>query len=470
MEISMNEKKEEILSYIEEIKEEFIKVSQEIWENPELGLEEFYASGLISNLLEKYGFSVERGIADMPTAFVATAGEGAPVIGVSVEYDCLPGLSQKKETPYPSPVKEGAPGQGCGHNILGVSAALAAAALKKTMEENGIKGTLKVFGTPAEEICVGKPFLARDGWFDDLDYVLDWHPWWENAADADYCNAYFNVRYHFKGKNAHGNSPWCGRSALDGAIWTGHAVEVLREHIRPEEAASANTINFTFSDVGPEIPNVVPERSTLWCIGRFRTGEEMKGVMARIDKCAEAGALATGTTVEKEFVSASREKIPNRTLTEVLYKNMCELGELPYTEEEQAFVKEIQKNDGTERNGLPTNMREVRECGVGVTDSAEYSWKAPTANFKLAVAPGGGWHNWRVCTCVGGSIGMKAMVHAAKILALSNLDVLDSPDLITKAKEELKERLDGKTYVELVPKDVKPPVLINHETMEKYKN
>lgn len=466
----MEQLKQELLDYIEQEKEEFIKVSEEIWENPELGMEEYYASGLISNLLEKHGFQVQRGIADMPTAFVATAGEGKPVIGLSVEYDCLPGLSQERETPYVSPRQEGAPGHGCGHNILGVAAALGGIALKKIMEKNNIPGTLKIFGTPAEEICVGKPFLSRAGYFDDLDYVLDWHPWWSNGTDADYCSAYFNVRYHFKGKNAHGNSPWYGRSALDGAVWTAHAIEVLREHIRPEEENMANTINFSFSDVGPEIPNVVPERSSLWCIGRFKTSEEMKSVMERIDKCAKAGALATGTEVEREFISASREKIQNMALAEVLHRNMCELGVIAYTEEEQKLVKDIQKKEGMEPTGLPTDITEIQECGMSVTDSSEYSWKAPSANFKLAVAPGGGWHNWKVCTCVGGSIGMKAMVHAAKVLGISNLDILSHPDILEKAKTEWKERMAERTFVELIPEGAKPPVTINRETMEKYKN
>jgi amidohydrolase len=461
--------KTELLNWIDKNQEEFTHIAKTLWENPELGMEEYQSSALIADTLAKYGFKVTRGIADMPTAFLAEYGEGKPVVGLSVEYDCLPGLSQNEATPDYDPVVPGAPGQGCGHNILGVAAAFGAVALKQVLETHKIEATLRVFGTPAEEICVGKPFLARDGWFDGLDYVLDWHPWYSNQANADYCSAYFNVRYHFHGKNAHGNSPWYGRSALDGAIWTAHAIEILREHVRPEEEASANTINYSFSDVGPEIPNVVPERSTLWCIGRFKTSQEMQEVMTRIDKCAQAGAMATGTTLEREFISASREKIPNSIMSDVLYRNMQELGTISYTEEEQNLVKAIQKNSNIPATGLPTEILEPKECGSGVTDSAEYSWKAPTGNFTLAVAPGDGWHNWRVTTCVGSSIGMKGMVHAAKLLAISNIEVIQNPNLVESARAELASRIQGREYVTLIAKAIKPPVTINHESMEKYR-
>ncbi len=461
--------KTELLDFIDRNREEFIRISQELWEKPELGLEEYNSSARITEVLEKYGFAVTRGVSGMPTAFVAEYGRGKPVVGLSVEYDCLPGLSQKKGAAEYDPIIPGAPGHGCGHNILGVAAALSAAALKSILENNNIEATVKVFGTPAEEICVGKPFMARDGWFDGLDCILDWHPLYENYANSDFCSAYFNVKYHFHGKTAHGNSPWFGNSTLDAAIWTGHAIEVLREHIRPEHEACANTVNYTFSHVGPEIPNVVPDRTDLWCIGRIRTSGEMQSVMKRIDLCAEAGAMATGTTVEKEFITASREKIPNTVLTKLLHRNMEEIGTIAYTEEEQNFVKNIQRNCGIAEEGLPTGITEWKECGSNVTDSAEYSWKAPLANFGLAVAPYDGWHNWKVVSCVGSSVGMKGMVQAAKILAASCMEAIRTPEIIKEAKAELEERLKGKAYVELIPKDVKPPIGINHETMEKYR-
>jgi len=461
--------KEEILNKIEIHKEEFITLAKEIWENPELGLEEQYASSLLAHTLEKYDFNVKKGVASMPTAFIASYGNGHPVIGMSVEYDCLPGLSQKPDFSYPDPIKNGAPGHGCGHNLLGTAAVLAAISLREVMEKNNISGTIKVFGTPAEEICVGKPFMAKEGLFDGLDYVLDWHPSTENGADADVCNAFFNVRYHFKGKQAHGNSPWFGRSALDGAIWTSHAIEFLREHIKPADASRANTINYTFSDVGPEIPNVVPDKSSLWVVGRFTDSAEMLSVMKRIDMCAKAGALASGTEVEKEFLSASREKIPNMTLTKVIENVMKTISPIVYTEDEIALVKRMQIYDNLEPSGLPTNIVPTRECGCGVTDMAEYSWKAPTANFRVVTAPEGGWHNWKVASCAGGSIGFKGMVQAAKILALSNVEIISNPEVLKQATEEFKEKIEDKEYVTLIPDGAMPPLGIYKETMEQYK-
>ena len=465
----MDALKKEALEHIEEHKEEFIALAKEIWENPELALEEQYASSLLAHTLEKYDFSVTRNVADMQTAFVATFGSGHPVIGMSVEYDCLPGLSQKADTPYPDPVKEGAPGHGCGHNLLGTAAVLAAISLKEVMEKNEIEGTIKVFGTPAEEICVGKPFMAKAGLFDDLDYVLDWHPSFENGADEDICNAFFNVRYHYKGRQAHGNSPWFGRSALDGAIWTSHAIEFLREHIKPAEASRANTINYTFNDAGPEIPNVVPDHASLWVVGRFTDSAEMSDVMKRVDACAKAGALASGTEVEKEFISASREKIPNAALTKVIEDNMKLLPPITYTEEEIAMVKEMQKFEGLEESGLPTGIIPTRKCGCGVTDMAEYSWKAPTANFRVVTVPAGGWHNWKVAACAGGSIGFKGMVQAAKILAVSNIEVIKTPAMLEQAAKEFEEQIKDKEYVTLIPDGTLPPQGIYKATMKEYK-
>ncbi len=461
--------KEMAKAWIDENGDEFEKISKYIWSHPELGLEEYEASRKLTDVLKKYGFSINTHVSGMPTAFIATYGSGKPVIGYNAEYDCLPGLSQKAGSSKKEFLIPGAPGQGCGHNVLGTAGVLGAIVLKQVMEEKHIKGTVKVFGSPAEEICIGKPFMARDGWFDGLDCILDWHPLYKNFANSDFCSAYFNVKYHFHGKTAHVNSPWFGNSTLDAAIWTGHAIEVLREHIRPEQEAYANTINYSFSHVGPEIPNVVPDWTDIWCIGRFRTSEEMQSVMKRIDKCAEAGAMATGTTVEKEFITASREKIPNTVMTKVLHKNMEEMGTIAYTEEKQNFVKSIQKNCGIPEDGLPTGITDLEECGTYVTDSAEYSWKAPLANFGLAVAPYDGWHNWKVVSCVGSSIGMKGMVQASKILAASCMEVIQTPEIIKEAKDEMKERLKGKSYVELIPKEVKPPVGINYETMEKYR-
>lgn len=461
--------KDKLIKWIDENKEEFETIAKYIWDNPELGLEEYKASERLTSVLEKYGFHVERNISQMPTAFIAAYGEGSPVIAYNAEYDALPGLSQKGFYNKKEALREGAPGHGCGHNILGTAEIFGAIALSKVMEEEHLRGTIQVFGSPAEELCVGKPFMARDGYYKNADVFLDWHPWSYNKAHYDTCGAYFNIKYHFKGKSCHGNSPWQGRSALDAAMLTGTAIEYLREHYEPAAPDRGNTINYTFSDTGPEFPSVVPDRATLWCIGRFNTSEQLSDAMRRVDKCAEAGALATETELEKELISVSHEKIPNKTLSKVIYDNFVELGTPEFTEEEQKLAKEMQQADGYKPTGLDRELMDFGTSGTVLCDTSEFSWNAPYATFWMTAAPDGAWHNWKVVSCVGSSIGMRTMVHAAKLLAVSGLELFERPEIIEQAKKEWQERMDGREFHSLLPEDMKPPLGINAAVMEKYR-
>ena len=353
---TIEEMKEEIKSWIDENKEEFINISHHLFSHPELGLEEFESQKQLTDVLRKYGFTVEIGVAGMPTAFVATYGSGKPVIGFNAEYDCLPGLSQKAGSAVKEPVIAGAPGQGCGHNILGTAEVLGAIALKLKMESEQLKGTIKVFGSPAEEICVGKPFMAREGCYEGVDCFLDWHPFYFNKAHYDTCGAYFSIKYYFKGKQAHGNAPWEGRSSLDAALLAGQGIEMLREHYEPAASDRGNTVNYTFPHVGPEIANVVPADTTMWVVGRFTTSEIMEDVIDRIDDCVRAGCMATETTFKKEVLAETHEKIPNRELSKMIYDNFCELGTPSFTEEEQELARQMQINDGVEPKGLDTEL------------------------------------------------------------------------------------------------------------------
>jgi aminobenzoyl-glutamate utilization protein B len=339
--------KECIAEYIDQHKSEYHQLAQEIWGRPELGLEEHFAAQKLTEFLMREKFKVERHVAGLPTAFIATWGDGKPVIGFSAEYDALPGLSQKKGYKK-APVVDGAPGHGCGHNILGVGGIFAAVALREVMEKHALPGSIKVFGTPAEELCIGKPVMGNAGVFEGTDIILECHPLFQNSANYDTCPAYFNVKYHFKGSTAHGNAPWYGRSALDAAILMGHAIEMLREHTEPTSIlGNDHTINYTFSDTGPEFPSVVPDRATLWCVGRFSTGEYMKNIMRRVDQCAEGAALATETQVEKEYITASHEMIPNKIVSKALHENLTEIGAVVFTDEERKFVELIQEEEGT---------------------------------------------------------------------------------------------------------------------------
>jgi aminobenzoyl-glutamate utilization protein B len=446
-----------------------IALSNRIWAFPELGMEEHRSSALLMDFLTAQGFSVEKIVAGMPTAFVAAWGNGKPVIGINCEYDALPGLSQDM-VPQKTPIIPGAPGHGCGHNLLGVGGAAAAAALRQVLEKFKLSGTIKVLGTPAEEICVGKPFMARAGVFNGFEAILDWHPYFQTQVLYDTCNAYFNLKFHFKGRTAHGNAPWEGRSALDGAVLMGHAIELLREHIPPGEPTAANTINYTFSDVGPEYPNVVPDRSTLWCVGRFQTAAQMEPVMAQLKNCAEGSALATGTRVTQEIITATHEKIPNAFLAGLMHRNLTALEWPAYNEAEENFARELQKSYGSPEIGLDRQIQPLGPGATGVTDNSEFSWFAPFAMAWVACAPPGvGWHNWLVNASSRTGIGQKGMLLAVKLLLAAGVDLFLDPDLVRAAQEEFKTRLGNREYKPLFPNEVSVPLDINREIMEKYR-
>ncbi|MPM21643.1 p-aminobenzoyl-glutamate hydrolase subunit B [bioreactor metagenome] len=465
------EAKQFIFDWIEANSKPFNDAADVIWQAAELGMEEKKSTAALITLLEANGFTVEKGVAGMPTAFVATFGKGKPVIGFSAEYDALPGLSQEIGT-VKKAVKNGAPGHGCGHNLLGTAEVYAAVALKEALENKKIDATVKVFGTPAEELCIGKPFMAKAGLFKGLDVLLDWHPWNYNRADYDACNAYFNVKYHFKGKTSHGNSPWYGRSTLDAAMLMAHAVELLREHIRPSTAGldAANTINYTFSDVGPEFPSVVPDRTTAWYVGRFDQTELMVEVMERIDKCAKAAAMATDTTVEIELITATHDKIPNKALAEVMHKNLEAVGTPKFTAEEQEFAAKMQREVGVPVTGLDETIMPFGGGSTVLCDTSEYSWFVPYVTLWVTLAPAGlGWHNWVVASCAGSPLGKKAMKTAAKVLAATAFDTVTNPTLVKAARAELDERLSTRNYIPVLPGELTPPLDINKAVMDKYR-
>lgn len=461
--------KQFIYDWIENNKQEFYEIADFLWDNPELGLEEYKACEKLTGVLAKHGFAIEKGLAGMPTAFIATYGDKGAILGINAEYDCLPGLSQDACCSIKTPIIAGAPGQGCGHNLLGTTGVLGAVALRYALEKYDIAATIKVFGSPAEEQCLGKPFMGRAGLYNNVDFFLDWHPWYYNRADYDTCNAYFNIKYHYKGKGSHGNSPWKGRSALDAALLSAHAIEMLREHYEPAAADAGNTINYNFPDIGPEFPSIVPDKTTLWVIGRFTTSDSMMDIISRIDKCAEAGALATGTTVEKQLITATHEKIPNKTLAEIVHQNFEEVGTPKFTKAEHDFVKEMQKAEELEESGLDETLKEFGQSGTVLCDTSEFSWNAPYATFWMTLAPASGWHNWMVTACARKSIGKKTMDNASKVIAGSAIDIIISPDLINSAKKELQDRLNGRVYKSLIPDNINPPLGLNKETMDKYK-
>jgi aminobenzoyl-glutamate utilization protein B len=450
----------------------FDEAAGRIWENPELPMQEAVSSRILSDLLEENGFAVRRGVGGMPTAFVAEYGEGGPVIAINCEYDALPGLSQRPDLTEKSPLKEGAPGHGCGHNLLGTAAVKAAAALKRAMEKHGLAGRIKVLGAPAEELCLGKAYLGKAGELEGIDAVLDWHPWGYNRADADSCQAYVNAKFHFRGRTCHGNSPWHGRSALDAAMLMAQASEYLREHIYPGAPPdAANTFNYTFSETGPEMPSVVSDRASLWYVGRFITSQDAQEAFRRICECARGAAIATETETETEIIAMTNHKIANETLARVMHANFEALGAPVFTESEQAAAKRIQREMGAPEIGIP---EEILPFGGGYSvlcDTSEYSWNAPYVTAWIAMAPGNvGWHHWGVNYCAGNSMGKKALAKAAELIAWTAAELLTSPELIDEAKREWREKLADKTYRCLLPEGLTPPIDLNKDVMDKYRS
>ena len=474
--------KKEAWDWIEANKELAIDVSQKIWELAELGLVEHKSAELLASTLEKHGFAVERGIADMPTAFVAIYGSGTPVIGLNGEYDALPGISQKVQSTK-EPLKTGAPGHGCGHNIHGASAMAAAIAIKTAMEKNGLKGTIKYFGCPAEENYSGKVFMVREGFYDDVDVALSHHPGWFNAATLESSLAVNSVKFHFHGVSSHAAaSPDRGKSALDAAELMNVGVNFMREHVVQDAR-----IHYVIEKGGQQ-PNVVPPYARTWYYIRAPERSQVDHIYEWILRIADGADMMARTTHEVEFLEGTYNVLPNRELSEVVLANMREIGTPTYTKEENDFATEIMKTitredkiaglRQTKRPGWedlvdlvmdgsipdPWNEGEVMH---GSTDVADVSWVTPTLEFTTATAPLGlPFHTWQFVALCGMGIGHKSLLFAAKTLAGAAIDLMTKPEYLDKVKAEFEKRKAGRKYKCAIPKDVKPPLEVAKEAAE----
>ena len=454
----VNIEKKAVVDFLEDYRTRMIEISEAIWGFAEIGLEEKRSSALLKDMLKTEGFDVETGVAGMPTAFTATCGKGQPVIGIIAEYDALPGLSNHP-VPYRNPVVEGEPGHGCGHNLFGTASAAAGIALKRAMEKFKLQGTVKVFGTPAEEVCIGKPYMAKAGYFEGIDAFLDWHPDAITTALYSTCNAYSSVRFVFHGTSAHGNSPWLGRSALEAAELMGVAVNYMRGHMDPgNPPMGASTINYTFLECG-KYPNVVPDRAEAWYVYRIPTRQALEEVHERVLKCARGAALATETSVDVRILTGTHELIPNEHLARLFQKNLEIVGPPQFDPEEEKFALGLQDAYGKEPLGLSDALIPPAGGSKGVTDSSEPSWFAPYAVLRVACKPLGiPGHSWGACAAHGMSIGQKGMMVAAKALGLTGLDILMNPDLLEPMRNEFTKRLAGRTYESAVPEGQEPPL------------
>jgi len=450
----------QIVALVDQHSAEYTQASKAIWEYAELGFHENKSSALLQSHLREAGFRIEAGVAEEPTAFIATYGQGKPIVGILGEFDALPGLSQAA-VPDRSPVTAGAPGHGCGHNLLGSGAALAAVALKAYMEKNGVAGTLRYYGTPAEEGGDGKVYMVRAGLFRDVDVVLHWHPADRNAVANGGALAITSAKFLFHGVAAHAAfAPERGRSALDAVMLMGTGIEFMREHV-----PSNTRIHYIVSN-GGAAPNVVPDTAELFLYARSPSLDTLDGIWGRIVKIGQGAAMMTETTLDVKILGSDNNIVANDALAKVAQKNLEEVGGFSYSAEERHFAAAIQKSlppGGAGDLELPGQIEPLRPFDpnqpAASTDVGDVSWNVPTIGFVAATfVPGVVPHTWQAAACAGMSIGQKGMLVAARSLAVTGADLFASPQLIAAAKDDFARKMAGKTYKSEIPAGQKPPL------------
>jgi aminobenzoyl-glutamate utilization protein B len=467
----VDKEKKMIAEAVEDLQERFWKISDAIWSYAELPLEEYRSSKLLADTLEEAGFTVNRGVAGMPTAFTASwsHGNGRPVIGFLAEYDALPGLSQKAGVPFPDPVVEGAPGHGCGHNTSGAMQALTVVALKALMEKKDLNGTLKLFGCPGEENAVPRPHMIRAGLFRDVEVVIDCHAWdFFKVAHGMEGTAACSFLITFHGKAAHaGGAPWDGRSAADAVELMHAGTERMREHLKP-----THRIHWVTPE-GGKAPNVVPDRATTWYIVRD-LDENLEEVRDWVLDCAEAAAKMTRTTSNVQLQAAVHQRFSNRSLAELIFENMNAVGRPEYTKAEEDFARALQENAGLPVIGLDYPIKitcpETEPFRGGSSDVGDVTLVAPTVSFRFpARIPGVRSHHWTVVAGGATSFAHKGITTGAKVAALTAFDLMTKSEALQKIRSEFEELAGERPYKSFLPEDAKPLLGWNREQMERYR-
>jgi len=433
-------------SFIDERSQLLTDLSDELWNHPEIALHEHRSSKLLADALKHEGFEITTGLGGMETAFSAKYGNGHPVIGVLGEYDALPKLSQKTVT-HQEAVQEGAPGHGCGHNLLGAGSLGAAMAIKAAMEENGDKGTVIFFGCPAEEIMVGKIRMAAAGCFDGLDAAITWHPGSVSAAMNIAMLAMNTARFTFSGKSSHAAAaPELGRSALDAVELMNVGVNYLREHV-----PNSVRIHYTITDGGGE-PNVVPPTAQSWYFVRAPKRYEVDETFERICDIARGAALMTGTKAEINLETGCWDLLHNDTMLELMDQCLRSVDAPEWTPEEKKYADEISGR----KDSLPSGIMPLTKSATlmfGSTDVADVSYIVPTEQIAACAAPTGIMgHTWQFTSCTGSSIGHKGMLFAAKVLAKAGLALIRDDKLLAAAKADFVKAKGTTEYKTIVPK------------------
>ena len=430
------------------------KTALQIWDFAEVGYKEVKSAALHVQHLRDAGFTVETGVADIPTAFVATYGSGSPVIGILAEYDALPGINQSASAER-NPIAGKNAGHACGHHLFGTASVSAGIAIKELIASGKLKGTVKVYGSPAEEGGSGKVFLVRAGLFNDVDAVIHWHPDDVNAVTTTSALANKSAKFKFYGVSAHAAAaPDQGRSSLDAVEAMNNMVNMMREHI-PQETR----IHYVIT-AGGKAPNVVPDFAEVYYYVRHPKRKEVVEIFDRVVKAAEGAAMGTGTTMKYDIIGGTHDLLINKTLAEAMQTNLDKVGGVQYTEAEMAFAKKLQPTMVAPVDiataAIVKPLTYINEGNSGSTDVGDVSYAKPTVGLRAATwVPGTAAHSWQAIAAGGTEIGTKGMLVASKTMALTAIDLMSNPALLAKAIEEFKVSIGDYKYKALLG-DIKP--------------
>jgi aminobenzoyl-glutamate utilization protein B len=452
---AVNANKEAVMKSLTANYESDKTTALQIWDFAEVGYKENKSAALHIQHLKEAGFTVETGVAGIPTAFVATYGSGSPAIGILAEYDALPGITQNAVAEK-SPAVGKNSGHACGHHLFGTASVSTGIAIKELIAAGKLKGTIKVYGCPAEEGGSGKVFLVRAGLFNDLDAVIHWHPDDVNAVSTTSALANKSAKFKFYGISAHAAAaPDQGRSALDAVEAMDNMVNMMREHI-PQETR----IHYVITN-GGKAPNVIPDFAEVYYYVRHPKRKDVVEIFDRVVKAAEGAALGTGTTMKYDIIGGTHDLLINRTLAEVMQTNLEKVGGVTYTEEEKAFAKKLQPTFigapvAIETAGTVKPLSYISEGNSGSTDVGDVSYTKPTVGLRGATwVPGTPAHSWQAIASGGTEIGTKGMLVASKTMAFTAIDLMSNPALIQKANEEFKASIGDYKYKALLG-DIKP--------------
>ena len=444
------------IAAVEAESERTSRVAREIWELAELGYLETQSSGLLVDELQREGFSIQPGVAGIPTAFVAEWGSGGPVIGLLAEFDALPGINQST-SPNRDPIEGKHAGHACGHNLFGAGSLTAAIAIRNWLEATGTPGRVRLYGTPAEEGGSGKVYMTRAGLFDDADFVIDWHPADRNSAASRMSLANRSGKFRFRGVSAHAaGAPERGRSALDGVEAMNMMVNMMREHTSMD-----TRIHYVITE-GGAAPNVVPDFAEVFYYVRHSDADEVRALWPRLEAAAKGAAMGTGTDVDWEIIHGNNPTLPLESLQRMMTDKLNQLEPIEYTAEELAWAREIRESFGEDAPEL-SQAREVEQfevkTGYGSTDVGDVSRAVPTVSVRTATwVPGTAAHSWQAVAASGHSYGAKGTQHAAKAMILAAVELYTNPQLREQAKAEfIAARGEGYEYESLLG-DRDPPL------------